>query len=372
MTSALKPLQPATPLEPARAAPSTQDAFQELFQEVDDLEHQVAQSDIPDELKENTQKMMVRLKRMARFGGYSEEYEKISHYVDWILHLPWNAKKEESLDIHQAKEILDKHHYGMEGVKNRILEYMSILKLNKDKRQHARAPIMLLVGLVGTGKTTFGPALSEATGRDYARIPFGGMGSSKELRGQSRLHLDSQPGQVIKALRRAGSRNPIILLDEIDRISKDALNDVMGVLVELLDPGQNHRFIDAYLDYPFDLSDVIFIATSNNTRDIATAVLDRMEVIQMPSYTDHEKITIGKLYLLPKVLKESGMDSGQVTISDDVWGDITRPLGFDSGIRTLERTIRSIVYRVARLIVEGKGQAYHIDKSNIRAFLPQS
>ena len=358
-------------MHPAQPSNQSQDAFAELFQEVNELEQTVLDAKIPQDLKEEIQKMLVRLKRMARFGGYSEEYEKMSNYVKWVLDIPWYRKTEDNLDLHRAKEIMDNHHHGMNGVKNRILEYMAILKLNKDKDRKIKAPIMLLVGLVGTGKTTFGTALAEAMGREYARIPFGGMGSARDLRGQSRLHLDSEPGLVIKALRQAKSKNPIILLDEIDRISKEALNDVMGVLVELLDPGQNYRFVDHYMGYPVDLSEVLFLATSNNTRDIATAVMDRMEVIQMPSYTDEEKIFIGKNYLLPKVLKESGMDKGQITIDDKVWSSITRPLGFDSGIRTLERTIRSIVSRTARLIVEGKGTSFNINEQNVRAFLPK-
>ncbi len=344
--------------------------YDELFIEVDQLQQQINTADIPGELKDKINKMLLRLKRMAKFGGYSEEFEKISHYIEWILNFPWNKISNDNLDLDRAKQIMTKHHYGMDQVKNRILEYISVLALNKQKQQKVKAPIMLLVGLVGTGKTTFGPALAEAMGRSYARIPFGGMGNAKELRGQSRLHLDSEPGRVVKALCDAKTRNPIILLDEIDRISVDARDDVMGVLVELLDPGQNKHFIDYYMDYPINLSDVLFIATSNNTRNIATAVLDRVEVIQMPSYTDEEKIIIAKNYLLPKIMKTSGLSDGQIVLSDDVWNKITRPLGYDSGIRTLERTIRGIVHRVARLVVEGKGNVYNINSDNIRHFLP--
>jgi len=342
----------------------------DLFVEVEQMRVNLDKAQIPQELKEKIVEMLVRLKRMAKYGGYSEEYEKIAHYVEWVTSLPWFYQTEDNLDIERASVILDKHHYGMQKVKNRILEYMSVLKLNRDKNQVARAPIMLLVGLVGTGKTTFGTALAEAMGRAYCRIPFGGMGSALDLRGQSRLHADNEPGRVIKALRNAKNRNPIMLLDEIDRVSEHARADIMGVLVELLDPGQNDRFIDHYIDYPFDLSDCLFIATCNNTRHIATAVLDRMEVIEMPSYTDEEKIVIAKNYILPKVLVESGMNDGQITIADNTWVNIVRPLGFDSGIRSLERTIRGMVYRVARLIVAGKGTQFNLDETNIKSFLP--
>ena len=247
---------------------------------------------------------------------------------------------------------------------------MAVLKLNREKNKISRAPILFLVGLVGTGKTSFGPALAEAMGRAYARIPFGGMGSALDLRGQSRLHPDNEPGRVIKALREAKSKNPVILLDEIDRVSEEARNDIMGVLVELLDPGQNQRFIDHYLDYPFDLSDVLFIATANNTRHVATAVLDRMEVIDMPSYTDDEKTIIGKNYILPRLIEEAGLLPEQVVIAETLWPKIVRPLGYDSGIRTLERTIRRIVQRIARLVVAGKGETFKLDETNIQGFLP--
>jgi ATP-dependent Lon protease len=356
-------------MDPAQSLNQSQS--DDLFTEVETLANKVSQAHLPDEMKEKISDMLIRLKRMAKYGGYSEEYDKIAHYVDWVLSLPWFNQTEDNLDLERAQQILNKHHYGMQKVKNRILEYMSVLKLNRDKDQVARAPIMLLVGLVGTGKTTFGTALAEAMGRAYARIPFGGMGSALDLRGQSRLHVDNEPGRVIKSLRRAKSRNPIILLDEIDRVSEKARADIMGVLVELLDPGQNNRFIDHYIDYPFDLSDTLFIATCNNTRHIATAVLDRMEVIEMPSYSDEEKIVIGKNYIFPRVLKDSGLTNEQLQINENLWPKIVRPLGFDSGIRSLERTIRSIVYRVARLIVAGKGDKFEINESNIRSFLPE-
>lgn len=350
---------------------SAQDIYAELFTEVEGLSQKIAQAPIPPDLKDKITEMLVRLKRMARFGGYSEEFEKISHYVDWILALPWQYQTQDNLDLGRAQQILDKHHYGMQKVKNKILEYMSVLKLNRDKEKVARAPIMLLVGLVGTGKTTFGIALAEAMGRAYCRIPFGGMGSALDLRGQSRLHADNEPGRVIKALRQAKSRNPIILLDEIDRVSENARADIMGVLVELLDPGQNNRFIDHYIDFPFDLSDALFLATSNNTRHIATAVLDRMEIVEMPSYNDEEKIVIAKDYILPKILEEAGVNPDQLVIEDDLWIKITRQLGYDSGIRSLERTIRNIIFRVARLIVSGRGERFVLNQDNIKSFLPE-
>jgi ATP-dependent Lon protease len=197
------------------------------------------------------------------------------------------------------------------------------------------------------------------------------MGSARDLRGQSRQHEEAEPGYVIKALRRARVKNPIILLDEIDRVSEEARADIMGVLVELLDPEQNYAFIDHYIDYPFNLSEVMFIATANNTTNLATAVIDRLEVINMPAYSDDEKIHIAKNYLLPDALEESGMSAEQVVIDDNLWPKIVRPLGFDAGIRTLQRTIKGITRKVAKQIVEGKVQSIHLTGENLQEYLPR-
>ncbi len=341
-----------------------------LSQEINQLEEKVSSALIPEGLKEKALQMVVRLQKTAKFGGYSEEYEKISHYISWILSLPWQKKTEDILDLNKAKEIMDKNHYGMRQVKDKILEFMATLKLTRGEKKVSHAPILCLVGLVGTGKTTFGYSMAEAIARKFVRVPFGGMGSALDLRGQSRLHPDNEPGQIIKALRRAQSNNPVILLDEVDRVSQNAQSDIMGVLVELLDPEQNAHFTDHYIDYPFDLSDVLFIATCNNTTNISTAVLDRMEILQMPSYSDEEKIVIAKKYLLPKALTASGLKEENITIEDTLWPQIIRPLGFDPGMRSLERSIKSVTRKIARLVVEGKGQHFYINTENIKQFLP--
>jgi ATP-dependent Lon protease len=197
------------------------------------------------------------------------------------------------------------------------------------------------------------------------------MGDPLDLRGLSRMHPEAEPGKIIKALRNTESANPVILLDEIDRVTDEGRASIMGVLVELLDPEQNHDFVDHYIDYPVDLSNVLFIATANNTTNISTAVLDRLEPIVMPSYTDMEKITIGARYVLPRAIRQAGIPDGALIISDDVWANIVRPLGYDAGIRTLERTIDGIVRKVALLIIEGKGKTFNITSANIKEFLPQ-
>lgn len=316
--------------------------------------------------------MVARLERLSDQGFFSEEYEKLGHYINWVSKVPWTKRVERPIDLTAIKATLDQNHYGMNDVKERILEYMSVLKLRSSRNQGvARAPIICLVGLVGTGKTTFAYALSEALGRPIARIPFGGLGSARDLRGQSRLHLESEPGYIVRALCDTGVKNPIILLDEIDRVTEGARADIMGVLVELLDPTQNNRFLDHFIDYPVDLSEVMFIATANNTGNLATAVVDRLEPIQMPSYTDDEKTHIAKDYLLPKALEAAGMDPALVTIDPLLWETIIRPLGYDAGIRTLNRTIEGIVRKVALLLVTGQAKSIALTPENIKSYLPK-
>lgn len=309
------------------------------------------------------------VKKIEEMRAYTKP-EQMSQYLSLVNALPWDKLSEDRLDLVKAKTIMDQHHYGMNDIKDRILEYLSVMSLTRGKADTSRAPILCLVGLVGTGKTTFAKSLAEAMGRQFIRLPFGGLGSALDLRGQSRLHPDAEPGLVVKALKRAGTRNPVLLLDEIDRVTEASRMDIMGVLVELLDPEQNSQFTDHYLDFPFDLSDVLFVATANNTRNIATAVLDRLEVVQMPSYTDEEKIAIAKDFILPKSLSESGLLADNLTIDETVWPKIVRPLGFDAGLRTLERTIDGICHKLARAIIEGKAQHFHLSSDNIKNYLP--
>lgn len=335
------------------------------------LQNQIQAATLPDELRLKVDAMVDRLSRQAEHGTYSVEFEQIGHYVDWITHLPWKISTPDILDLNHARQVLDRHHYGLEELKQRFLEYLSVLILNEAKDINYHAPILLLVGLVGTGKTTLAASLAEALGRKFVRIPFGGMSSALDLRGQSRVHSEAEPGLIIKSIRRAGVNNPIVLLDEIDRISPSAHGEIMGVLVELLDPEQNSSFIDHYIDYPFNLSQAIFIATANNTVNISTAVMDRLEPLMMPSYTDEEKIKIAKDYVLPREIREAGLPPDALAVAENVWTKIVRPLGYDSGIRTLERTINGVVRKTAKLIIEGKGTHYTLDETNIKDFLPK-
>lgn len=344
-----------------------------LQQEIQELKSKVAEAKMPEELRLKCQKDIIALERSVELGNYDVKYEKVSKYVEWVLKIPWEQETTDCLNVTQAQQIFDKHHYGMQEVKDRFLEYISVLSMRQRNFQDEdfRAPVLLLVGLVGTGKTTFAYALAEALERKLIRIPFGGMGSAKELRGNSRLLLGSEPGKVVKGLCESGVRNPVILLDEIDRASDDANQEIMGVLVELLDPAQNHSFVDSYIDYPVNLSKAIFLATANNTGRVVTAVLDRLEKISMPSYTDHEKMVIGQKYILPELLRKAGLKPEQFIIKEDVWSMVIRPLGFDAGIRTLQRTLEGAVRKAARILVERGFNEVIITKENSQIFLPR-
>lgn len=342
-----------------------------LFPEIQKLEEKIRQSQLPETLVEKLKNQIERVNLSLRYQGGFGQFDILTNYVDWVTSLPWNSQTEDILDIKRAREIMDKNHFGLETVKKRILEYLSLLILQKQRLQRKtfHAPILLFVGLAGTGKTTFARSIAEALGRKFARIPFGGLSSSTELRGIPKNQPGAEPGQIIKALRRVQSKNPVILLDELDRVAPEAKGSVMGVLLELLDPQQNSQFIDHYIDYPFDLSGVLFVATANNTTNIATAVMDRLEVIQMPSYTDQEKIIIAKNYLLPRLLGEIGLPKEVLKVEEVVFQKIARLSGYDPGIRSVERYVEQIVRKVAYKFVNGEGNCFVINEINMKEYL---
>jgi len=359
------------------------------------LKEQMLLAKLPAELEAKLSTQLERLTFTLKMGGAASYgfYEQTVAYIEWIVHLPWNRSSQDILNIARAKNIFEKNHYGLEQIKRRILEYLSVIILQRrqasshigsvlehndgqftpltkgDHKQSLHAPILCFVGLVGTGKTTMAVSMAEALNRQLIRIPFGGLASALDLRGLSRIHTEAEPGIVIKALRRVNTNNPVILLDELDRVTEDKRQEIMGVLVELLDPEQNKAFTDHYVDYPFDLSQSIFVATANNTDKVATAVMDRMEVIQMPSYTDEEKIHIGRQYLLPGALKEAGLTPEHVKIADAVWPVLIRPLGFDAGIRTLKRIVQGVVRKAAWKILNHEGTNFLVTPANYREFM---
>lgn len=338
--------------------------------EVNNLITLLDNSGVPDDLKEKAKLQLQRIDMALQHGGNVNQLDMLTKYVDWIISLPWKRASKDILDINNAKQVMDKNHFGLEAIKKRVLEYISVLILQKRQgTTRFRAPILFFVGLAGTGKTTFAKSIAETLGREFIRVPFGGLASALDLRGLSKVQPEAEPGQIIKALRRVNTKNPVILLDELDRITPSAHGEIMGVLIELLDPEQNNHFVDHYIDYPFDLSQVIFVATANNTQTISTAVMDRLEVIQMPSYKDEEKIAIGKNYVLPRLIKDSGIKPDALTIDDEVWKHIARLSGFDPGIRSIERKVESIVRTAAFKMVGGQGETFAITMTNLKEFM---
>lgn len=343
------------------------------------LGEKVEKAPLPQPLKEILNERISRLALIRQSAGFMSstfviEYEQTARYINWVIGMPWDLETEDLLDLAKAKESLDKNHYGLEPLKQRVLEYIASIMLNiknnKGRDNVLKAPILCVVGLAGTGKTTFAKSLAESLGRSFERIAFGGMADSRVLRGQSRFFPDAEPGAIIKKMVHAKSKNPVICLDELDRVTDTARADIMGVLIEILDPEQNANFIDHYIDFPFSLQNVIFFATANNISSVATAVLDRLEIIHMPSYNDEEKIVIGRDYVMPKTMKQTGLLPEQFTIDSDVWGDLVRPLGYDPGVRGLDRLITSMCRKSAMLIVSGQAEAVRITQDNVKEFLP--
>lgn len=350
-----------------------------IFEELKTLSDLVKNSKgIPTDLEERLNQMIERLNRMAKLGHYASEFDTLSRYIEIMTKIPWNNRTIDSLDLTKTKEVLDKNHYGMEDVKERLLEYLATIKLLKERSEDAnsviaRSPILLFVGLQGIGKTTLAKSIAEALGRKFIRIAMGGLGSPLELRGRSKAFPESEPGQIIKALVKTDVRNPVILLDEIDKASGEEglRKDIMAILLEILDPNQNIAFRDHYVDFPIDLSEVMFITSANNTGSISAALMDRMEIIKMPSYTDEEKLVIARDYLLPKVIKRSGLKEEEFKIKPDLWPNIVRPFGFDSGIRSLNRTLEAMSRKVAKEIVDGKSKSVLITQENLKHYLPK-
>jgi ATP-dependent Lon protease len=345
------------------------------------LGEKIEQATLPKPLSTLLIDRISRLALIRQSAGFMSstfviEYEQTSRYVNWIVDLPWDRESTDLLDLTKAKEAMDKSHYGLEPLKQRVLEYIASLMLNiknnkGDSSNFIKSPILCIVGLAGTGKTTFAKALADSLGRSFERIAFGGMADSRVLRGQSRFFPDAEPGAIIKKLTHAKTKNPVICLDELDRITDTARADIMGVLVEILDPEQNANFTDHYIDYPFSLQNVLFVATANNISNVSTAVLDRLEIIHMPSYTDEEKIVIGRDFVLAKTMKVTGLLPEQLQIDPGVWDPLIRPLGYDPGIRGLDRLITNICRKAAMLIISGQAETVRVTPDNIKQFMPE-
>ena len=314
--------------------------------------------------KEAEEKSLAELKKLKSMSPMSAESTVVRNYLDWMVSLPWGKTSKVNTDINNAKKILDEDHYGLEKVKDRILEFLAVQsRINKIK-----GPILCLVGAPGVGKTSLGKSIAKATGREFVRMSLGGIRDEAEIRGHRRTYIGSLPGKIIQMMKKSGKNNPLILLDEIDKIGNDYRGDPSSALLEALDPEQNPTFNDHYLEVDYDLSNVMFVTTAN-TLNIPGPLLDRMEVIRISGYTEDEKMEIAKKYLLPKQIKENGLKAGEWTVSDEALKDIIRYYTRESGVRSLEREISKLARKGVKDIVTKTKDTIKIDEKNLNDYL---
>jgi ATP-dependent Lon protease len=326
--------------------------MEDSLQEIQALRDKVAKKKLPISVKEYIDTMLERVARSSKFGNYSYEYEGAARYIYWIASIPWGEYSKDDLELPNAKKVLNEDHYGMDLVKERVLEYLAVMNLKHES--DTKTPIICFVGLQGIGKTTMAASIAKALGRSFERVSLGGMPSALELLGRTRANPDAEPGLITKALIRAKTMNPVLLLDELDKTGSDlgSRASVMASLLEILDPEQNETFMDNYIGFPMDLSKVFFVLTANNLGGISTALLDRLEVIKLTGYSDQEKLVIAKEFLLPKMYAATGVSAKQLAFTEDVWPHIIRPLGYEAGIRELERVLMGIGRKVAKKLLE--------------------
>jgi len=328
------------------------------------LRAKIEQAKLPDDARKAANQ---ELDRMQQTPPAAAEYGVSRNYLDWILALPWQQETEDKLNLKAAEKILNEQHFGLEKVKDRLLEFLAVLQ----RRKEIKGPILCLVGPPGVGKTSLGKSVADALGRKFARISLGGMRDEAEIRGHRRTYVGALPGRILQTLRRVESRNPVILLDELDKVGADVRGDPASALLEVLDPAQNHTFTDHYLDLPFDLSRVLFIATANWLDPIHVALRDRLEVIELPSYTETEKLQIAKRYLVPRQLEEHGLTRSDVKISDTALRELIREYTREAGVRQLEREIAALARKAARKIVANNGTAtvIKLEAKDVKEFL---
>lgn len=330
--------------------------------ELNELKKRIEEAKLPEETLKVANK---ELKRLSQMNPASAEYTVSRTYLDWILDLPWSVSTEDNLDIAKAREVLEKDHYGLDKVKTRILEYLSVRKLKKDMR----GPILVFVGPPGVGKTSLGRSIASALGRKFVRISLGGVHDEAEIRGHRRTYIGALPGRIIQGLKKAGSNNPVFMLDEVDKLGADFRGDPSSALLEVLDPEQNFSFSDHYLEIPFDLSKVMFIATANMIEPIPPPLRDRMEIIEIPSYVEDEKLHIAKRFLLPKQTEEHGLGGNQLEIDDEAIRAIISGYTREAGVRNLERMIATVARGVAREVAEGAANRASVKKDSLTKYL---
>ena len=330
--------------------------------EINELRDKVEQSGMPDEVRARAIK---EIDRMSRIPSASPEVGVIRTYVDWLVSLPWNVSTDDRLDIREAAQILDEDHYGLEKIKERILEYLSVRTL----ADTIRSPILLFVGPPGVGKTSLGKSIAKAMGRKFVRMSLGGIHDEAEIRGHRRTYIGALPGRIIQSVKTAGTNNPVFMLDEVDKIGMDFRGDPSSALLEVLDPEQNFSFQDNYLEVPFDLRRVLFVATANLLDPIPAALRDRMEVIQLPGYTQQEKVEIGRRFLVPKQMENHGLTAKHVEITDEVLTQLVQAYTKEAGVRNLERELASIMRKVARQVAEGRKRKTVVDLKKLEEYL---
>lgn len=348
----------------------TESAFSEYAEKIDE-------SKLPEEAYKEAQRELKRLKGMP---PQAAEYSVIKTYLDWLLEVPWNVLSEDQLDINHARKVLDEDHYDLQDVKDRILEYLGVRKLVKERgieiepgeeanASAAMGAILCFIGPPGVGKTSLGQSIARALGRRFTRMSLGGMRDEAEIRGHRRTYIGAMPGRIIQAIKRAGTRNPVFMLDEVDKVGSDWRGDPSSALLEVLDPAQNHTFRDHYLDVDFDLSDVIFITTANQLETIPPPLRDRMEIIQLEGYTEYEKIHIAQKYLVPRQLKTNGLREDEITFSPEALSKVIQDYTREAGVRNLEREIGSICRKSAVRIAAGEMSHLEITPEIVREYL---
>ena len=329
--------------------------------ETSSLNKAILRSKMP---KEVEKKCMSELKKLKNMSPMSAEATVVRNYLDWMIDIPWFKKDKVDIDLNKALKILDEDHFGLEKVKERIIEFLAVQKrMNK-----IRGPILCLVGPPGVGKTSLGKSIAKATNRQFVRMSLGGVRDEAEIRGHRRTYIGSLPGKIIQMMKKAGTKNPLFLLDEIDKVGNDYRGDPSSALLEALDPEQNTTFNDHYLEVDYDLSDVLFVTTAN-TLNILPPLLDRMEVIRIPGYTEDEKINIANKYLLPKQIKDNGVKEGEMKFDDDTIKDVIRYYTKESGVRNLEREISKISRKVVKKVVNKESETVKVDSENLSDFL---
>jgi ATP-dependent Lon protease len=326
------------------------------------LRERLEKADLPDEVRTEAER---ELKRLERLPPAAPDYHVIRTYLEYVLELPWHKSSEDKLDLNEARRILDEDHYGLEDVKERILEFLAVIKLRPD----TKSPILCFVGPPGVGKTSLGRSIARALGRGFERMSLGGVRDEAELRGHRRTYIGAMPGRIIQAIRRAGVNNPVMMLDEIDKLGADYRGDPASALLEILDPQQNNSFRDHYLDLPFDLSRVFFIATANQLAPVPPPLRDRMEVISLAGYSDREKLEIARRYLAPRQITENGLNSAQFSITNEAIELIASRYTREAGVRQLERSIGSVARKVALRIAQGQAEAVSVGAEDIPEYL---